>query len=283
MNTLAALLEWGSSALASSQQAQLDSTDAFTDAQVLLCFAVQKNRTFLYAFPETIASDQQIEVFYSAIAERQRGVPVAYIVGEREFWSLALYCDSSTLIPRPDTECVVEQVLSQVAVPDCRVVDLGTGTGAIALALATERPNWQITGIDSSDGAVVLAKRNAERHGLNVAFLKGDWLSGCAASSIDVIVSNPPYIAAHDAHISQGDVRFEPITALIAADNGMRDFNEIAKQGMRCLVKGGHVFFEHGYEQQAALISLLQDVGYENVTGFKDYAGQPRIVSAIKP
>lgn len=283
MSTLAALLHWGSSALVSSVQAQLDPSEAHIDAQVLLCFSVHKNRTFLYAFPETIVSQQQIDVYRSAITERQMGVPVAYIIGEREFWSLALYCDASTLIPRPDTECLVEQVLAQVTAPDSRVLDLGTGTGAIALALASERPRWQVTGIDFSDAAVALAQRNAQRHGLNVAFLQGDWLTGCATASVDVIVSNPPYITENDPHLSQGDVRFEPKTALVAADNGMVDFHKIAEQGLQCLVAGGHLFFEHGYDQQAALTTMLQSMGYVDVTGYNDYGGQPRIVSAIRP
>jgi len=284
MNTLAALLQWGVTVLTSSEKAQLSADEAHTDVQVLLCFALQKNRAFLYAFPETEATQQQIVAFRAAIMDRAEGTPVAYIQGEREFWSLPLLCDASTLIPRPDTECLVERVLEIMPQDsEVRVVDLGTGTGAIALALASERPLWQVIGIDYSASAVRLANSNAEKNALHATFQQGDWLSGFAVNSLDLIVSNPPYIADDDPHLTQGDVRFEPLTALVASDQGFQDFKTISEQALLCLVPGGYLFFEHGFDQQPRLMAHLRDQGFINVTGYNDYGGQPRIVSAMRP
>lgn len=284
MRTVGELLDWGVNSLLTSDQSLFYLADARTDASVLLASAMGRTRTFLLAFAETEVSAKDIAQYQTYIAARQLGTPVAYLLGEQEFWSLPLYCNESTLIPRPDTECLVERVLELVPnIPGCKVIDLGTGTGAIALALASERPHWDITGIDQSDGALAAAQRNAQRNELSVRFQQGNWLSGIAPISVDIIVSNPPYIAEYDPHLRLGDVRFEPASALVAANNGLDDFVRIATQSYECLAPGGWLFFEHGYQQQAAIIGLLQQLGYTSVTGYLDYAGHPRNISAIKP
>ena len=284
MRTIGELLDWGVNTLLASDQSLFYLADARTDASVLLASAMGQTRTFLMAFAETEVGAKDIAQYQTYITSRQLGTPVAYLLGEQEFWSLPLYCNESTLIPRPDTECLVERVLELVPnIPGCKVIDLGTGTGAIALALASERPHWDITGLDQSDGALAVAQRNAQRNELSVRFQQGNWLSGIAPLSVDIIVSNPPYIAEDDPHLRLGDVRFEPASALVAANNGLDDFVRIATQSYECLAPGGWLFFEHGYQQQAAIIGLLQQLGYTSVTGYLDYAGHPRNISAIKP
>lgn len=293
------LLRWAISELSSSLErsistaglpansehsnAELAVGNAKLDAQVLLAFALQKSRTFLIAFPEFEPEDNIATKFKDMVFRRCKGEPVAYILGEREFWSLPLYTNESTLIPRPDTECLVELVLSKAGMQQSSVVDLGTGTGAIALALAKECPGWRVLGIDYSLDAVLLAKKNATRNKLAVTFEQGDWLENIQPNSLDIIVSNPPYIDEQDPHLEFGDLRFEPLSALVSPGNGYEDFKKIAAQSLGCLKPSGWLFLEHGYEQQETLIELLRNLGYVDITGHTDYAGQPRNISARAP
>ena len=203
---------------------------------------------------------------------------MAHLVGEREFWSLPLYVSAATLIPRPDTECLVEQALARLPASSCRILDLGTGTGAIALALATERPDCAITAVDVMPDAVALAQRNVERLGLtNVTVLQSSWFSALEKQTFGVIVSNPPYIDEHDPHLAQGDVRFEPLTALVAAREGLADLDHIVTTSRQHLLSGGWLLVEHGWTQGEAVRALFTQAGYAGVKTCRDYGGNERL------
>ena len=215
---------------------------------------------------------------------RVDGEPVAYLIGEQGFWTLNLKVTPATLIPRPETELLVESVLANAQathaqVADLKLLDLGTGSGAIALALASEQPGWQVTAVDYSQEALVVAQDNGRNHKLsNVNFLRSDWFSALAVSQkFDVIVSNPPYIDERDPHLSQGDVRFEPSTALVAPNNGLADIETIARSAPKFLNANGWLLFEHGYDQGDAAVSLLQQLGFRNVRCVQDFGGRDRV------
>lgn len=248
------------------------------DTELLLCKVLARERAFLYARPETELTDAQARQFDHLFARRQGGEPMAYILGEREFWTLRLKVSPATLIPRPETELLVELALALVVEPAARVLDLGTGSGAIALALAQERPAWQIAGIDSSAAALAVAEANRVALGLvNVRFRHGDWFGG-ETDRYHLIVANPPYIDAADPHLARGDVRFEPRAALVAADAGMAALRAISAGAPEHLRPGGWLLLEHGSSQGAAVreccVAVLQEVrtwhdlaGCERVTG----------------
>lgn len=212
------------------------------DAEILLEYVTGKGRTWILAFGETELTDAQRQHLAALLARRRRGEPIAHLIGEREFWSLPLFVSPATLIPRPDTECLVEQALARLPAASCRILDLGTGTGAIALALASERPDCDVTAVDRMPEAVALAQRNATRHAItNVRILQSDWFSALAGNQFEMIVSNPPYIDEQDPHLSQGDVRFEPLTALVAGDHGMADIKHIIERARAGSDAGRHV------------------------------------------
>ncbi|HGU2343397.1 TPA: peptide chain release factor N(5)-glutamine methyltransferase, partial [Escherichia coli] len=191
------------------------------DAEILLEHVTGRGRTFILAFGETQLTDEQCQQLDALLTRRRDGEPIAHLTGVREFWSLPLFVSPATLIPRPDTECLVEQALARLPEQPCRILDLGTGTGAIALALARERPDCEITAVDRMPDAVALAQRNAQHLAIkNIHILQSDWFSALAGQQFAMIVSNPPYIDEQDPHLQQGDVRFEPLTALVAADSG---------------------------------------------------------------
>jgi release factor glutamine methyltransferase len=268
------------------------SDSARLDTEILLAKTLDKNRTYLYTWPEKLLSAEQQQNFNQRMQRRITGEPIAYIVGEKEFWSLALWVNESTLIPRPDTEMVVETALS-LFVDDPpktirQVVDLGTGTGAIALALASEKPDWDIIAADNSVAACDLARKNKQRHQLhNVTVLCSDWLAAIACREmdcremdcceVDMIVSNPPYIEENDPHLLQGDVRFEPRSALTAKNNGLADIDIIAQQARQVLRASGWLLIEHGYQQSAAVIQILHHYQYALCHTVNDMAGQPRV------
>lgn len=203
--------------------AQLQDSESPRRAPDLTRDRYRQGRTFILAFGETVLTVAQQEQLNALVARRQRGEPVAHLTGVREFWSLPLFVSPATLIPRPDTECLVEQALARLPASACRIVDLGTGTGAIALALASERPDCDVTAVDRMPDAVALATRNTQHLGINnVRVLQSDWFSALQGQQFDMIVSNPPYIDEQDPHLAQGDVRFEPLTALVAGDHGWR-------------------------------------------------------------
>lgn len=255
-----------------------DSDSPRRDAEILLEYVTGKARTFILAFGETELTAAQHEQLNSLVARRQRGEPVAHLTGVREFWSLPLFVSPATLIPRPDTECLVEQALARLPTSACRIVDLGTGTGAIALALASERPDCEVTAVDRMPDAVALATRNAQHLGIrNVRVLQSDWFSALQGQRFDMIVSNPPYIDEQDPHLAQGDVRFEPLTALVAGANGLADIVHIIDQSQYVLTPGGYLLLEHGWQQGEAVRDAFMRAGYLAVETCRDYGGNERI------
>ena len=248
------------------------------DAEILLEFVTGKARTYLLAFGETQLSAEQEAQLATLLARRKTGEPVARLVGEREFWSLPLYVSPATLIPRPDTECLVEQALSRLPAQACRILDLGTGTGAIALALASERPDCEVTAVDVMPDAVALAQRNVARLGFpNVTVLQSSWFSALDNRTFGMIVSNPPYIDEHDPHLTQGDVRFEPLTALVAANEGLADIVHIVTTSRQHLLPGGWLLVEHGWTQGDAVRDVFIAAGYRAVETCRDYGGNDRL------
>jgi release factor glutamine methyltransferase len=248
------------------------------DAEILLETVTGKGRTFILAFGETVLTVAQQEQLNALVARRQRGEPVAHLTGVREFWSLPLFVSPATLIPRPDTECLVEQALARLPASACRIVDLGTGTGAIALALASERPDCDVTAVDRMPDAVALAIRNTQHLGINnVRVLQSDWFSAVQGQQFDMIVSNPPYIDEQDPHLAQGDVRFEPLTALVAGASGLADIVHIIEQSKHMLTPGGYLLLEHGWQQGQAVRDAFTRSGYQAVETCRDYGGNERI------
>lgn len=254
------------------------------DAEILLGHVTGKSRTQILAFDETTLSAAQAETLTQLLARRQNGEPIAHLVGSREFWSLPLFVSPATLIPRPDTECLVEQALARLPQRPCRILDLGTGTGAVALALASERPDCQLTAVDYIADAAALAQRNADHLGItNVTIMQSDWFSELSPQRFAMIVSNPPYIDEQDEHLSQGDVRFEPKTALVAGDSGLADLAHIVNQGRDWLEPGGYMLLEHGWRQGAAVRALFTSAGYAQVQTCRDYGDNDRLTLAQWP
>lgn len=251
------------------------------DAEVLLAHLLGKTRTYLYTWPEQNVDEPVIEAFRTLIARRAEGTPVAHLLGKREFWSLELTVTPDTLIPRPETELLVEQALARIP-PDAawNVADLGTGSGAIALAIASERPRCHVIATDKSMAALEQAQANALRLGLqNVDFRLGSWFTPLKHERFAVIVSNPPYIRANDPHLLQGDVRFEPITALTSGLDGLDDLKEITEQAPDHLEPGGWLLLEHGYDQGEMVQSLLTAHGFIEVLGYRDGLGHERVAT----
>ncbi|MBY4675696.1 peptide chain release factor N(5)-glutamine methyltransferase [Marinobacterium sp. CAU 1594] len=264
-------------ALALSARLEPVSDSARLDVELLLCAVLRQPRSYLFTWPDRELAADQRQQLERMLERRQQGEPVAHIVGHTGFWTLQLEVSPDTLIPRPDTETLVEQALERLADGPYRVLDLGTGTGAIALALASERPAWRLVGCDRVAAAVALAERNRQRNGLtNVEFVEGNWFEPLQGR-FDMIVSNPPYIDPADPHLAQGDVRFEPSSALVADEAGMADIRWIAEQARACLKPGGWLLFEHGYDQGEASAQLLRRLGYRQVKTVRDYGGRDRI------
>ncbi|MEI8054472.1 MAG: peptide chain release factor N(5)-glutamine methyltransferase [bacterium] len=252
------------------------------DAELLLAFALNKPRSFLYAYPEYELTKEQEKTFDALLGRRASGEPIAYILGKKEFWSLELTVNQSVLIPRPETELLVEVALNKLGREVAIVADMGTGSGAIALALAAERSKWNIFATDISTDALNLARYNAGRLQLNnINFCCGDWCSALPNKKFDLIVSNPPYIAQNDPHLQQGDVRFEPKIAL-KAGNGLVALKKIIIQAKEYLAIGGLLMLEHGYNQSRQVQELLCQNKYHAITPYKDLAGIYRIVVAEK-
>jgi release factor glutamine methyltransferase len=261
------------------QQAELaDSPSAQLDAELLLAAALGKPRSYLRTWPEREVEAACVATFTANLTRRRSGEPIAYILGRQGFWSLDLDVASHTLIPRPDTELLVETALALLPGGPAAVLDLGTGTGAIALALACERPVWQITGVDRVGEAVALAEANRARLQLgNAGFLASHWFSALAGQRFQLIVSNPPYIAAGDPHLSQGDLRFEPSSALVAGVDGLDDIRTIIQQAPAHLDTAGWLLLEHGFEQAEAVRALLSGQGFVAVQSRLDLGGHQRI------
>jgi release factor glutamine methyltransferase len=261
------------------RNAQLpDSPTERLDAELLLAAAIGKSRSYLHTWPERIVSSEDADTYAGYLARRRGGEPVAYILGQQGFWKLDLEVAPHTLIPRPDTELLVETALELQPATPARVLDLGTGTGAIALALASERPVWQVTAVDRVEEAVALAERNRQRLGLsNALVLASHWFGSLAGQRYDMILSNPPYIAAEDPHLAAGDVRFEPSSALVAGADGLDDLRLIVSQAPQYLLPGGWLLLEHGYDQAPAVRELLAGQGFIEVASRTDLGGHERI------
>ncbi|GHE22459.1 peptide chain release factor N(5)-glutamine methyltransferase [Halomonas urumqiensis] len=263
---------------AASRLQDAGSPSARLDAEVLMCHVMEVDRTWLYTWGDRLAEPFQRARFEALVAARASGQPVAYLTGEREFWGLGLATDASTLIPRPDTETLVAAAIERAAQPHGRLLDLGTGSGAIALAFASERPGWGVVGVDRAPAAVALAQRNAERLAItNVAFHESDWFAALAGERFQMIVSNPPYIAEHDPHLTMGDVRFEPRSALVAADEGLADLCHLVSESRGHLAAGGWLLLEHGYQQAAAVREALHRAGFGEISSITDLGGHERV------
>lgn len=254
---------------------------ARAEAELLLARALDCPRSWLYAHSDAMVDEVRAKLFLSMVEQRRRGEPVALILGVREFWSLPLTVTRDTLIPRPETELLVELALRHVpAGSPARILDLGTGTGAVALALAHERPSADITAIDIHARTLAVAQANAARLQLgHVRFLLGNWFSAVRDERYDVIVSNPPYIADQDPHLQQGDLRFEPLSALASGSDGLDAIRTIARESARHLRAKGWLLLEHGFEQGEAVRNLLASAGFADVTTEADMAGLDRVTS----
>ncbi len=248
------------------------------DAEILLAHVLNQPRSYLLTWPDRTPTDEQQAEFRTLVTRRGNGEPVAHLTGTREFWSLQLAVTPATLIPRPETETLVETALSLIPTGQPRrVADLGTGSGAIALAIASECPQCHIVATDNSDAAIDTARLNAERNGLmNIEFRCGDWCAALASEAFDLVISNPPYIAIDDPHLLQGDLRFEPHSALAAGPDGMDDLARIAACAREHLATGGVLLLEHGFEQGVAVRHLLGSLGYRAVASHRDLPGHER-------
>ncbi|MCP3753183.1 peptide chain release factor N(5)-glutamine methyltransferase [Pseudomonas sp. SBB6] len=255
-----------------------DSPTARLDIELLLAAAIGKSRSYLHTWPERIVSSEAALTFADYLQRRRAGEPVAYILGQQGFWNLDLEVAPHTLIPRPETELLVETALQLLPASAVKLLDLGTGTGAIALALASERPQWQVTAVDRVLEAVALAERNRQRLQLNnVTVRSSHWFDALGGERYDLIISNPPYIAAADPHLVAGDVRFEPSSALVSGDDGLDDLRSIISQAPAHLLPGGWLLLEHGYDQAAAVRELLARHDFEQIESRLDLNGHERI------
>ncbi|WP_262492557.1 peptide chain release factor N(5)-glutamine methyltransferase [Marinobacter sp. AL4B] len=270
-------------ALIQDAEARIGGDSPKLDAELLLSHVSGLSRTSFRAWPEREITAEQAEQFFVLVAERVEGKPIAYLLGQQEFWSLPLRVSTSTLIPRPDTECLVEAALSLELPESAKVLDLGSGTGAIALALASEKPEWQITATDRIAEAVELARENSQNLNLPVSVIQSHWFEELPAGAFDLLISNPPYIPASDRHLSEGDVRFEPASALVAGNDGLDDIRLLVTQGLGWLNAGGWMMLEHGYDQGDAVRDLFTQAGWRNIETRKDYGGNDRMTLARKP
>jgi len=249
------------------------------DAEVLLCHAINQPRTHLRAWPDKLLSNDQLAWYQNLIQQRELGVPVAYLTGQKEFWSRQFQVNPDVLIPRPDTELLIEICLDLIHKHALTsAIDLGTGSGIIAITLAAECPQISMTATDFSASALAMAQQNAQHNDVHtIQFMESNWLTEIAPKKFDLVISNPPYIAEDDQHLQQGDVRFEPKTALIAGQQGLSDITAIADQARQCLNSTGHLVIEHGYNQQQPVQAIFQQFGYVNVITYPDLAGHPRV------
>lgn len=274
MNSLPTIknaLHRATGALVASESSELD-------AEVLLARALDKPRSHLRAWPEKILSKNESKHFNALIRQRQAGTPIAYIIGERQFWSRSFMVSPDVLIPRPDTELLIE-IIQQKFTPKraFTILDLGTGSGIIAITVALEFDNALITAVDSSKKALSLAQKNAQQLGANnITFASSDWFSALKGQQFDLIVSNPPYICSTDPHLRVGDVRFEPTCALIAEHAGLSDIEHIANASFEYLKANGTILFEHGYEQGEAVKNLLESSRFKLIEQFNDIQGHLR-------
>ncbi|WP_038643665.1 peptide chain release factor N(5)-glutamine methyltransferase [Mannheimia varigena] len=262
--------------------------DAKFDVNLLLQAVTKRTKSAIFAFSETVLTENELKQLAEYLARRANGEPMAYILGEREFWSLPLKVSTATLIPRPDTERLVELALDFAykrleKQKNLQILDLGTGTGAIALAMASELGDKaDIIGVDFQSEAVKLAEENRQNLGLNnVRFIQSDWFSAIKNQQFDLILSNPPYIDENDENLTVGDVRFEPLTALVADNQGLSDLQKIIENAPLYLKHQGTLMLEHGWQQGEQVRNLFDPNLWENITTVQDYGGNDRVTQAI--
>lgn len=275
--TLDTTLRQGADALGATLN--LDPRESRLEAQILLCHVIQQPRSWLAGHDRDPTHPGQAAAFAALLQRRLQGEPIAYILGEREFYSFNFKVTPAVLIPRPETELLVELALERLpADRPCRVLDLGSGSGAVAVTLALHRPQAEVVAVDQSAPALEVAQENAQRLGAgNLRLIQGDWYSALDGEKFDLIVSNPPYIAATDPHLAQGDLRFEPAAALASGADGLDDIRAIVRGAAAHLHSGGWLLFEHGYDQAAACRELLAQAGFEQVASAADLAGIERV------
>lgn len=250
-----------------------------TDARILLQHVLGVEHAFLLTYPDQPLTVQQAEEFFCLVQRRRGGMPIAYLTGERAFYDLIFKVNETVLIPRPETELLVELALERVPVDQpCSILDLGTGSGAIAITIAKHRPQSQLVAVDLSAEAVAVSRWNARNLQVNnIHIMTGNWFDELSGQEFDLIVSNPPYVAENDPHLQQGDLRFEPQIALSAGDNGLACLNHIINTAPKHLVKNGWLLLEHGYDQAAECKRLLENTGFSNICGYPDLAGIIRV------
>lgn len=249
------------------------------DVELLLCHVLECNRTWLHTWPEKELTHEQITHFKTLINKRREHQPVAYLTGKRGFWSFELDVNESTLIPRPETELLVENALEKIP-PDStmKILDLGTGSGAIALAIAHERPHCHVTAIEQSAAALEIAINNSQSLNLkNITFIHGNWFEPVQGKRFDLIASNPPYIAEQDEHLTQGDVQHEPLTALASGKDGLNDIRHLISRASNHLNQNGWLILEHGFDQNKVIQQLFTQSGYHQIQQINDLSGHVRV------
>ena len=256
--------------------------NARQEAEYLLSYLLQKNTAYFYTRPELELQEKQQEHLNAWLQERLAGKPLAWILGEWDFWGLTLEVTPATLIPRADTERLVELALHYCNHPKARVLDLGTGTGAIALAIKKERPDWQVDAVDFKLDAVNLARKNARQLQLDIRVWQSDWWQQIPPQAYDLILSNPPYIHPQDPHLTKGDLRFEPQTALVGGEDGLQAYRDLLVPIQQRLMPGGYLLVEHGYDQETAVSELFSHAKLKHIKCYQDYAGQPRVTLGCK-
>lgn len=264
--------------------AAADSDSPRLDAEVLLAHALRQDRSWLYAHGNDTLDNEIVEAYRSLIERRGAGEPVAYLTGFQEFWSLRLKVGPGVLIPRGDTELLVELALQQLGSGQQSVLELGTGSAAIAIALSREKPKLKITATEVSPDALRLARRNIDHHQcVNINLLESDWYAALHDQRFDMLVSNPPYIAENDPHLSQGDLRSEPLMALSSGPAGMTAINHIISNASNYLRPGASILLEHGYNQAELVQQLLHEQGYRSIKTHKDTGQNDRVTCAQQP
>jgi len=262
-----------------------DSDTSELDSEVLLAYLLKKNRSYFRAWPDRTLSTDELDAYQQLIERRKNGQPIAYLTGEREFWSRSFIVSPDVLIPRPDTELLID-ITKQKFTPSqaFSILDLGTGSGAIAITLALEFLNASVTAVDSNIKALAIANKNSQRlNSHKVDFIHSDWFKQVPIQAFDLIVSNPPYICQTDPHLLDGDVRFEPNSALIAMDEGSLDIKNIISNAPEYLKPNGILLFEHGYQQGKSVKSLLELLGFKSIEQFQDIQGHTRATLGKKP
>jgi release factor glutamine methyltransferase len=249
------------------------------DAELLLAHCLKKSRHYLYTYPEFELSEQEWTMYQHDLRACSEGYPLAYVTGQRSFWSFNLSVNQACLIPRPETELLVELSLSLLkSSSEVSLLDLGTGSGAIALALASECPHWQITATDISEAALALAQNNADvLKAQGLRFICSDWFNAVPQQSFHAIVSNPPYLAVDDPHLQQGALRFEPKTALSSGPEGLDALHTIIQQAPAFLIEGGFLLLEHGFQQKNAVQQSLRENAYTRIQTWQDHQGHDRV------